>query len=320
MASLRSDAAPSVRPGVRDVTFPLPSELQRYGGQGRATLVGAPGAPVVAMLGGISGNRFPCLGPDGEAGWWHGLAGDGKLVDPARCRILGLDFIADESGACAPTPLDQARALIVAMEVLAIDKMQVLVGASYGGMVTLALAEAFPERVERIVIISADAAPHPTSTASRELQRRVVRFGVEQGRGREALAIARGMAMLTYRSPEEFAERFEGGIDGEDPLTPSDPGGYLAARGEAYRAVMSPGRFLSLSASIDRHRCDPARITTPATLIGALSDQLVPPGQMRALAQRLAGPAQLHLLACRFGHDMFLKEAGKLADLLGPLF
>jgi homoserine O-acetyltransferase len=79
---------------------------------------------------------------------------------------------------------------------------------------------------------------------------------------------------------------------------------------------MSPQRFLSLSASIDRHKVDPTRIATPALLIGANSDQLVTSEQMRSLAARLGGPAELHLLDCLYGHDMFLKEAaavGKIA-------
>jgi len=82
---------------------------------------------------------------------------------------------------------------------------------------------------------------------------------------------------------------------------------------------MSPGRFLSLSASIDRHRCDPGAIATPATLIGATTDLLVPPEQMRTLADRLAGPTTLHLSPSPWGHDMFLKEPAVLAAALGAI-
>jgi homoserine O-acetyltransferase len=122
--------------------------------------------------------------------------------------------------------------------------------------------------------------------------------------------------MLTYRTPEEFAERFRGGLDVEDSLGVSAPGAYLRARGEAFLEVMSPGRFLSLCGSIDRHQVDPGRITAPTLLIGARSDQLVPPSQMQSLAAGLGGEAQLHLLDCLYGHDMFLKEADKLGLLV----
>jgi homoserine O-acetyltransferase len=251
-------------------------------------------------------------------GWWSGLAGSGGAADPSRFRIMGIDFIADDLGEIAPTTQDQAAAVACALDALGVPRAHALVGASYGGMVALAFAEPFPERVDRLVIVSADAVPHPSATAARELQRRVVKLGLEQGRGEEALAIARGMAMLTYRSPEEFADRFEGGIREPHTLACSQPGAYLRARGEAFPSVMSPQRFLSLSASIDRHRVGPARINTPALLIGAASDQLVLPSQMQALADRLGGPSELHLLPSLYGHDMFLKETDKLSALAGP--
>ena len=124
--------------------------------------------------------------------------------------------------------------------------------------------------------------------------------------------------MLTYRTPDEFAARFCGGLPSDDPLSASEPGSYLKSRGAAFKAVMSAERFLSLSASIDRHRVDPRNITTPALLIGANSDQLVPPSQMRRLAEQLGGPKSLHLLECLYGHDMFLKEAAAVGRLVKP--
>ena len=191
-------------------------------------------------------------------------------------------------------------------------------GAPCGDMAAHARAEATPARAAGLVLIPAGGEPHPLATANRELQRRVVALGLESGKADEALAIARGMAMLTYRTPDEFAARFEGGIDACCPQTASAPGAYLRARGAAFRQVMSPERFLSLSGSIDRHRIDPAAISCPVLLIGADSDQLVPPEQMRALAARLAGPAELHLLPCLWGHDMFLKDAEAVGRLVAP--
>jgi homoserine O-acetyltransferase len=172
--------------------------------------------------------------------------------------------------------------------------------------------------VGRIVVVSAPAEPHPIATASRELQRRIVAFGCKKKAGAEGLALARGLAMLTYRSREEFEERFAGGIEGEDALGRSEPGAYLHARGQAYRSVMSPGRFISLSASIDRHRVDPEEIRTPALIVGSATDELVPPAQLTALASRYAGPCALHILPSLYGHDMFLKQAPQVSELAGP--
>ena len=208
--------------------------------------------------------------------------------------------------------------LAAALDAIGVDQPVSIVGASYGGMVGLALAEIEPQRIRRPVAIGAADAPHPAATAARELQRRVVALGIEADRGDEALAIARGMAMLTYRTPQEFAVRFDGGIDDCFPASCSAPGGYLRARGQAFLSVMSPPRFLSLSGSIDRHNVRPQDVSTPSLVIGATSDQLVFSGQLERLADELAGPAELHLLDSLYGHDMFLKEAERVGELVRP--
>src|SRR3990170_6405044 len=302
---------------IEEYCVSVPADLTRFGRTVRASAAGHADLPPVVVLGGISANRYPCVHPGGGIGWWPGLTGDGRAVDPGRHYVIGVDFAADESGREAPCTFDQARILAAALDTIGIAQPCTIVGASYGGMVALALAEAEPERIKQLVVISAGAEPHPAATAARELQRRVVSLGLQSGCGEEALAIARGMAMLTYRTPTEFAARFKGGIDQCCPDSSSEPGAYLRARGEAFLSVMSPGRFLSLSASIDRHRVDAAQISSPTLLIGATSDQLVFPEQMSALAQSLAGPAELHLVDSLFGHDMFLKDAAQIGKLVG---
>ena len=296
--------------------IPVPADLAHFGTSVRASALGdRTNAPVV-ILGGISANRFPAIRTDGAPGWWSGLAGEGQAIDPRHHYIIGFDFAADDTGTSAPSTADQARVLAAALDTIGISRPTAIVGASYGGMVGLALAAAEPQRIDKLVAICAGAEPHPASTAARELQRRVVSLGLLSGNGEEALAIARGMAMLTYRTPAEFQVRFDGGIAEDAPLCGSAPGAYLKARGQAFRSVMSPGRFLSLSASIDRHRVLPEDVSVPCLIIGADSDQLVFPDQLRRLAEGLGGPAELHLLDSLFGHDMFLKEAERVGRIV----
>jgi homoserine O-acetyltransferase len=310
------EAAATRRPVLFDV--PVPADLRQFGDSVRASALGDAANPPVVVLGGISANCFPAVKPDGSAGWWARLAGEGNAIDPGQHYIIGLDFAADESGVAAPSTYDQAKVLAATLDTIGVTQGVTIVGASYGGMVGLALAATEPQRVASLVLVCAGAEPHPASTAARELQRRVVSLGVLAGRADEALAIARGMAMLTYRTAEEFDVRFDGGINEESPLCCSEPGAYLRARGQAFRSVMSPGRFLSLSASIDRHQVRPQDVTTPCLIIGAKSDQLVFAGQLDRLAREISGPAELHLLDSLYGHDMFLKEAGRVGDLVRP--
>lgn len=302
-------------PGCRDVEVPLPPSLARFGARTACRVSGAEGEPVIVVLGGISADRFACTRADGANGWWPGLVGPDCAVDPQRHRVIGLDFASDGEGKLAPTTAEQAEVVCAALDAIGAQVADLIVGASYGGMVALALAQHFPQRVRRLAIISAPAEPHPMATATRELQRRAVALGLAHGDGDAGLSIARGLAMLTYRTPEEFAVRFTGGLEQGEALGTTAPGAYLRARGNAYHAVMSPQRFLNLSASIDRHRIDPARIPQPALVIGATSDRLVPPEQIEALAAALPD-ARLHLIDSLYGHDLFLKETGQIAPLV----
>lgn len=299
-----------------DVEVPIPAHLGHLGTHTLARLTGRADGPLIVALGGISANRFVATGEYRSIGWWPGLVGAGLAVDPARHRILGFDFAADESGETAPSTFDQAEILAEAIA-LAGGGPAVVIGASYGAMVALALAARRPELVAKLVIISAAHEPHSAATAQRELQRRIVGLGIAAGRDLEGLSIARGLAMTTYRTPEEFGARFAGGIPDADPLGVSEIGAYLRARGDVYGEVMSPRRFLSLSASIDRHQVDPAEVRAPALLIGASTDRVVPPAQMQALAGLLPD-AELHIVDCLYGHDMFLKEAERVGALVGP--
>lgn len=301
-----------LRPRLFDVA--VPARLSRFGARVRASALGDPRNPPVIVLGGISANCFPIAAADGSPGWWSGIAGSGCAVDPGRHYVIGVDFAADESGATAPTTFEQAAVLAAALDTIGIVCPAALVGASYGGMVGLALAEAEPKRIDRLVVVAAGAGPHPQSSAARELQRRTVALGLACGQAEEALGIARGMAMLAYRTPCELEQRFAGGIPGPESLSTSDCGAYLRARGEAFGSVMTPQRFLSLSASIDRHRVDPAGIHAPTLVIGATSDQLVFPEELKRLASGLGGPSELRLLDSLYGHDMFLKEAGRVSE------
>jgi len=109
--------------------------------------------------------------------------------------------------------------------------------ASRLSVVALAFAEAYPDRLERIVAISAPHETHPMTTALRALQRQIVELGLSTGETREAMAIARGLAMTTYRSREEFAERFDSAPVEQGQGSATFPvEGYLRAHGERFAA------------------------------------------------------------------------------------
>jgi homoserine O-acetyltransferase/O-succinyltransferase len=286
-------------------------------------VVGAANAPVVVVLGGISATRHVCSSAGTQSpGWWEALAGTGKAIDTRRYRIASFDFIdggADADGypARVVTTHDQAAALAGVLDVIGVDRVHAIVGASYGGMVALAFAEQFADRLDALVVIGAAHVAHPMSTALRSVQRQIVELGVATGRTRDALAIARALAMTTYRSAREFSDRFT-----SEPVERTTTGArfpveqYLRHRGARFADTWSASRFLALSLSADLHRVDPTRITTPTLVVAAEGDAIVPLEQSQALADLLGGRARLQILHSRNGHDAFLTEARALTPVL----
>jgi homoserine O-acetyltransferase/O-succinyltransferase len=287
----------------------------------RYTIAGAHNAPVIAVLGGISASRH-VVSTEETPGWWSTIAGDGRAIDTRQVRVLGLDFLdggRDATGrpATIVTTHDQARAIERILDLNGIDRLRAIVGSSYGGMVALAFAEQFPDRVEKLVVISAAHESHPMSTALRTLQRRIVELGLDTGRVSEAMSIARGLAMTTYRTAGEFAERFAGGpldLSANNARFAVDD--YLRNRGDRFTEAMSTERFLALSLSGDLHRVDPSCITTPTTLVAADGDAIVPREQIVTLADRLGGSTRFVQLPTAVGHDAFLVETEKVSAIV----
>jgi homoserine O-acetyltransferase len=123
--------------------------------------------------------------------------------------------------------------------------------------------------------------------------------------------------MLSYRTPEEFQERFAAEptlVAGRARVAAED---YLEARGACYAANWSATAFARLSESIDLHRIDPSELRVPLTLVAIAGDRLSPPEVLEELAQQTSGPASLSVLSSRYGHDAFLKEVEAIAEILG---
>ena len=279
-------------------------------------------APVRLALGGISASRH-VVSHDGNRtpGWWNGLAERGRPLDPARHRVLGVEFLdggvgADGRPARRITTHEQAAAVVEVLDQLGIERVEAVLGASYGGMVALALAERWPKRVGRLIVISAAHRTTPMATALRAAQRRIVELGLASGNAAECLALARGVAMTTYRTAREFDERFHSTPTLTERSAEFEVERYLRRAGERFAASMSPARFLALSLSADLHQVAPERIAVPTTLVAAQGDTLVPAAQMRALASRLPRLDRLVTLRSRFGHDAFLTEPARLSRLL----
>ncbi|HEY2345319.1 MAG TPA: homoserine O-succinyltransferase [Xanthomonadaceae bacterium] len=280
--------------------------------------LGEAGLPAVVVQGGISADRRAAALPSDELpGWWQAQVGAGRALDPRQVQVISIDWLGSDGSLDAPIDTaDQADAIAAALDHLGITRIEAFVGCSYGAQVGLQFAARHPSRLRKLVAIAGAHRPHPYASALRSLQRKVVALGQLQCADVLGLSIARQLAMLTYRAPEEFAQRFgeQAVLDGSHARCAAED--YLEACGARYADRWSPTAFLRLSESIDLHRVEPAHVNVPATLVAVHGDRLAPPEDVHELAARIGGPVRVHVLRSLYGHDAFLKETAVFDAIL----
>lgn len=270
-------------------------------------------APLVVVLGGISAHRRACA-PDGR-GWWQEQCGEGRALDTLRYRVLSIDWLGGVDDSTGPqgdaafpqiSSADQARALLLLLNRFGVRRVHLLAGASYGGAVAQQLAVLLGERLRRLVLLSAAHRSSQFGRALRHVQRTILDLG---GDAAAALALARSLAVLGYRTPEGIEQRFGAGSS-EDTLA------WLAHHGERFTARFNTAAYRCLGASLDTHVIDPAAVRVPTTLLAVREDLIVPLSLLREYAANAGAACELVEISSEFGHDAFLKEEALVANLL----
>jgi homoserine O-acetyltransferase/O-succinyltransferase len=270
----------------------------------------------------------------------YGSTGPGS-VDPETGNIYGADF-----------PLvsirDNVRAQGRLMDSLGIHRLRLVLGGSIGGMQALEWAMVHADRLDRALIIAV-APLGAMGLALNHLQRKAIQQDPEWVGGnylpqrppRHGLALARQIAMLSYKSGPLFEERFgrNPNRNGEDPRGLDDQGGgliggrfdiagYLDLQGQRFIDRFDANAYLAILRTMDtwdpRHGHASAAgafggIKARLTLVGISSDWLFPADSVRNFAEaiRAAGvEADYREMTSAHGHDAFLAEQAELAKLL----
>jgi homoserine dehydrogenase len=291
-------------------------------------------APVVIVVGGITASPFPFGDPaSGAEPWWPALCAP-ELIDPDRVTVLcpcwpgnGSTWRGFESQDTMPalSALGLADLIAAWLEGIGCTVPATYVGASLGGLVGIAFAARHPERCARLVTISAGLRPDGWGTATRHLQRELVRDGLRTGDVATGMIRARQLGMLTYRGRDELDTRFGVLAPGlaEPPVA-----AYLDHHGQRFAARFPVRTFLLLSEAIDRCRfaTDPtsvraelARVAAEVIVVGVPGDLLFPYALQHELyreLQAVGASCSLWKLDSEYGHDAFLADQDRLAALL----
>jgi homoserine O-acetyltransferase len=295
------------------------------------------------------------------ADWWAPLFGPERPFDLDRFCVLGVNVLGSCYGSTGPKSLnprtdrpyagdfpvisilDMVRSQALLLDHLGIDRPYAVVGGSIGGMQALAWAVEYPERVPRCLAVGA-APLNAMGLALSHLQRQAIRTDPSWRGGHyppddppaRGLAIARALAMCTYKSPELFEERYSRRPNrtGDHPVRSGDGcfdvGGYLDYQGRIFLDRFDANCYLALNraqdtfdlgATPEEEAATLRRILGRVTLVGISSDWLFPAADVQGLAARMvaAGVDTRYLeLESSHGHDGFLADAAELCPLLMP--
>jgi homoserine O-acetyltransferase len=278
---------------------------------------------------------------DAAGDWWEPLIGPGRALDTDRVGVICANLLGGRYGTTGPTSTDpttgrafgrafpevstrdQARAQWRLLDALGIGEVALVTGGSLGGMVALEIAVQQPASVEHVVPIAAPAATGALAIAWNHIQIEML-----ERLGDDGLALARELAMTTYRSETDFAERF--GRQLENDGRPSIVS-YLDHQGDKLVERFDGDTYRILARAMDLHDIGEGRGGRQAALaplaaagtrltgIGIEGDILYGPPQVRALVSASAAAgvdARYRELRSTKGHDAFLVEWDQLTALL----
>lgn len=290
---------------------------------------------------------------DQSAGWWEEMIGSGLPLDTDRYFVVCVNSLGSCFGSTGPASVDPATgefyrltfpvlsledvadAAWGVVEALGIEVLDSVVGCSMGGMTGLAFCARHPGRARGFISVSSATRSEPFSIAVRSLQREMIRSDLKWMDGNyladdppiTGQRLARKLGMITYRSPEEWVQRF-----GRERATSEFRRGelfqiefsveaYLENHARKFTGQFDPNCYLYLSHASDLFDlCEHGGSLKAAfrrmqlervLVIGVTTDILFPVHQQRDMAEgfRQAGHETEYVeLDCIRGHDSFLVD------------
>ena len=309
------------------ITLPV-SLAYRHDGPG-------PTAPQVLVIHALTGSA------DAAGDWWAPVIGPGRALDTNRVGVLCANLLGGRYGSTGPTSVDpstgapygdafpaisardEARVLWALADRLGIDRFALVAGGSLGGMITFEVALERPAQVDHVLPVAAPAATGALAIAWNHIQLEIL-----DRLGTPGLALARQLAMTTYRSETDFDARFGRAVQADGRFAVNS---YLDHQGAKLEDRFDALTYRVLVEIMDGHDVGRGRggiveafralaaHEVGLTGLGIEGDLLYGPGQVRTAVDEAAAAgvdATYRELASIKGHDAFLTEWEQLAHIL----
>jgi homoserine O-acetyltransferase len=286
--------------------------------------------------------------PKGGLGWWDGMIGPGKPFDTDRYFVVSTNLLGGCRGTTGPastnpttgrpygsdfpviTIADMVRTQRAFLDVLGIDRLVCVAGASMGGMQALQWTIDHPDDVDLCLGIATTAHLDARGVALNAVARNAIttdpdwQGGDYYGTGRapdRGMAVARQIGHITYLSRHAFREKFGRRLQEREAVsfrldeTDFAVESYLRYQGDRFVERFDANTYLVMSRALTYFDLQLPDAFAPAraayTLLSFSSDFMYPPSDSEELAEalRAAGREVEHVcVETTYGHDSFLLE------------
>ena len=145
----------------------------------------------------------------GDDGWWTSLVGEEKCIDTQKYTVLAFNipgngydgFVIDNYKDFVAG--DIARIFLQGLDILKIKKLYALIGGSLGGGIAWEMAALNTEITTHLIPVASDWKSTDWLIANCQIQEQFLT------NSKQPVHDARMHAMLCYRTPESFKERFQ---------------------------------------------------------------------------------------------------------------
>ncbi|MDD3722608.1 MAG: alpha/beta fold hydrolase, partial [Lutibacter sp.] len=281
-------------------------------------------APIVLINHALTGNSDVA----GENGWWQDLVGQNKVIDTEHYTILAFnipgngydgfvienykDFVAR----------DIAKIFLIGLEVLKIKELFAMVGGSLGGGIAWEMAAINPTITKHLIAVATDWKSTDWLIANCQIQEQFLSNSCNP------VHDARMHAMLCYRTPESFKERFQRSKNEE--LEIFNVESWLLHHGKKLqeRFQLSAYKLMNqLLKTIDvtkgRNELILDSIKANIHIVGVDSDLFFTAEENRETHKHLAltNPKVTYSeINSVHGHDAFLMEYQQMEKIIEPIF
>ena len=280
------------------------------------------------------------------ADWWPNTVVEGGFLDPAKWMVVCANILGSNYGTTGPLCIDSEtgkpyysnfpkvtiRDIVNVHRLLAdhleIESLHAVVGSSLGGFQAMEWAIMEPERIKNLVLIATDSEVTPWAAALNETQRMTIKadktFGDDDAEaGKEGLAAARAIALLSYRGPSGYNLSQKN----NDTIAPycHRVSTYQNYQGEKLCRRFNAYSYMTILDTFDSHDIARGRqgdknkvlkgIKARTACISIPTDILFPPESVKKLAENIPDSRYFEIDS-EFGHDGFLVEHQQLNDIL----